>query len=173
MESTLHDLKTRRSCRSYTDEIPSKEILDKIAEAGTYAPTGRGLQAPKIVVVRDRETIEYIEKLNASAWAGKMEHPFYGAPVLMIVLADPEIRTYVDDGNMVIGNILNAAHALGVASCYIYRARETFDMPEGKELLRKWGIDERYRGIGNCILGYAAVPYADPKPRKDDYILYV
>ena len=173
MESTLIDLKTRRSCRSYTDEVPSKEILDKIAEAGTYAPTGRGLQAPKIVVVRDRETIERIEKLNAAAWGGKMEHPFYGAPVLMIVLADPDIRTYVDDGNMVIGNILNAAHALGVASCYIYRARETFDSPEGKELLRDWGIDEKYRGIGNCILGYAAAPYADPRPRKDDYILYV
>ena len=173
MESTLHDLKTRRSCRSYTDEIPSKEIFDKIAEAGTYAPTGRGLQAPKIVVVRDRETIERIEKLNAAAWGGKMERPFYGAPVLMIVLADPDIRTYVDDGNMVIGNILNAAHALGVASCYIYRARETFDSPEGKKLLSEWGIDEKYRGIGNCILGYAAAPYADPRPRKDDYILYV
>ena len=102
-----------------------------------------------------------------------MEHPFYGAPVLMIVLADPDIRTYVDDGNMVIGNILNAAHALGVASCYIYRARETFDSPEGKKLLSEWGIDEKYRGIGNCILGYAAAPYADPRPRKDDYILYV
>ncbi len=173
MKETLYDLTHRRSTRAYTEEVPSREILDQILEAGTFAPTGRGLQSPRIVVVRSKETIRRIERLNAAVLGDMEAHPFFGAPVVAIVLADPEIRTHMSDGNLVMGNLLNAAQALGVASCYIFRAKEVFEGEEGKALLREWGIPERYVGIGNCLLGYAAEEPRPPKPRKPDYITFV
>ncbi|MCQ2461838.1 MAG: nitroreductase [Clostridia bacterium] len=173
MKETLIDLKTRRSVRAYTDKVPSDDILEKIMEAAVYAPTGMGKQSPKIVVISDKEDRDYLERLNAAVMGNPDAKTFYGAPVVAVVLADPDIMTYRDDGNLVIGNLLNAAHALGVDSCYIYRAREVFASPEGKALLKKWGIDERYEGIGNCILGYAAAEPAAPRERKTDYVTYI
>lgn len=173
MKETLQDLKTRRSCRKYKTQQISEQELTQILEAGTYAPTGMGAQSPIIVVLQDPETVNYVSKLNAQV-AGSSGDPFYGAPTVLVVLADRSRNTYVDDGNLVIGNLLNAAHAVGVDSCYIYRAREVFDMPEGKELLKKWGIEGDYEGIGNVILGYGEPDgFREPKPRKDDYIVRV
>lgn len=173
MQETLQDLKTRRSCRKYKPEQIKEEELEKILEAGTYAPTGMGVQCPKIVVVQDQETISYLSSLNAAVMGSKGD-PFYGAPTVLIVLAERSRPTYVDDGNLVIGNLLNAAHAVGVDSCYIYRAREVFNSKEGKELLEKWGIQGDYEGIGNVILGYG-LPEGIKKaaPRKEDYIVRV
>jgi len=173
METTLKDLETRRSVRAYRPEQVSQEKLEKIMRAATYAPTGMGRQSPKIVVVQNPEVIARIERLNAAAMGRPDGHPFYGAPTVAIVFADPEIGTYVSDGNLVIGNLLNAAHAVGVDSCYIYRAKEVFASPEGKEMMKEWGIDEKYVGIGNCLLGYAAGEVPAPAPRKDDYVIYV
>lgn len=173
MKETLIDLKTRRSVRAYTDEIPSDEILAEIMESAVYAPTGMGRQSPKIVVIKNKEDRDYLERLNAAVTGDPERKTFYGAPVVAVVLADPEIVTWHDDGDLVIGNLLNAAHALGVASCYIFRAKEVFASPEGKALLKKWGIDEKYEGIGNCILGYAAEEPAAPRARKSDYVTYI
>lgn len=162
MKETLQNLKTRRSCRKYKAVQITKEELDTILEAGMFAPTGMGKQSPVIVAVQDKETRDYLSKLNAGIMGTDMD-PFYGAPTVLVVLSDRSIPTHVDDGNLVIGNILNAAHAIGVDSCYIYRAREVFNSDEGKTLLKKWGIEGDYEGIGNVILGYG-VPKGKKKP---------
>lgn len=172
MNKTLEDLKSRRSCRTYTAQQVSKEELDQVLEAGMYAPTGMGRQSPIMVAVQDPDTVRELSRLNARVM-GSSTDPFYGAPTVIVVLADPEIGTYREDGSLVMGNLLNAAHAVGLGSCWIHRAREVFDSPEGKALLKKWGVPEKYVGIGNCILGYAAQPAAAPKPRKADYIFRV
>ena len=172
MKETLLDLKNRRSCRNYKPDQITDEELHLILEAGTFAPTGKGLQSPIMVVVQDKETISLLSKLNASVM-GSDNDPFYGAPTVVIVLADTSCSTYREDGSLVMGNLMNAAYAIGVDSCWINRAREVFEMPEGKALLAKWGISEQYAGIGNCILGYAATPLAEAKPRKADYIIRV
>ncbi|HIZ64851.1 MAG TPA: nitroreductase [Candidatus Blautia pullicola] len=173
MKETLQDLKTRRSCRKYKAEQITKEELEQILEAGTYAPTGMGKQSPIIVAVQDKETRDLISKMNAEVIGADID-PFYGAPTVLIVLADRNIPTHVDDGNLVMGNLLNAAHAVGVDSCYIYRAREVFDTEKGKELLRSWGIEGDYEGIGNVILGYG-LPEGKKEAalRKDSYIVRV
>ena len=173
MKETLQDLKTRRSCRKYKAEQITKEELEQILEAGTYAPRGMGKQSPIIVAVQDKETRDLISKMNAEVIGADID-PFYGAPTVLIVLADRNIPTHVDDGNLVMGNLLNAAHAVGVDSCYIYRAREVFDTEKGKELLRSWGIEGDYEGIGNVILGYG-LPEGkkEAAPRKDSYIVRV
>ena len=173
MESTLKDLKERRSIRAYRPEQIKEEELQKILEAGTYAPTGMGMQSPKIIVVQDQETRDYLSKLNARVMGDEGADPFYGAPTVLVVLASKERPTCVEDGSLVMGNLMNAAHAVGVGSCWIHRAREVFDSTEGKELLRKWGIEGDYIGVGHCILGYPEGDAPAAKPRKDDYVVYV
>lgn len=172
MNETLQTLKNRRSVRSYLPEQIKDEELQQILEAGIYAPTGMGAQSPIIVVVQDKETIAYLSKLNAAVM-GSTSDPFYGAPTVVVVLADRSRGTCVEDGSLVIGNILNAAASLGVGSCWIHRAKEVFDTPEGKALLEKWGIQGDYVGVGNCILGYAKGEILAAKPRKENYIYRV
>lgn len=172
MNEVLHCLLTRRSVKKYLSQPVEKEKLDAVLEAGTYAACGMGRQAGKIVVLQNPDDIAQLEKMNASILGNPAAHPFYGAPVVCVVLADPERYTCVEDGALVMGNLMLAAHSLGVASCWIHRAREEFDSPEGKALLKKWGVDERYIGVGHCILGYAASEAPAPKPRKNDYVIY-
>ncbi len=169
---TLEVLKTRRAIRAYQDSIPDRALLDKVIEAGTYAPTGKGLQSPIIVAVTDKETRDYLSRLNARVM-GAQDDPFYGAPVVLVVLADRNIGTYLYDGSLVMGNLMNAAHAVGLGSCWIHRAKEVFDSEEGKALLKEWGIEGDYEGIGNCIIGYPAREAPQPKPRKADYVYYI
>jgi nitroreductase len=168
---TLETLKTRRSVRAFRAEQVREEDLQAILEAGTYAPTGRNLQSPKMVVLQDPETIARVSKLNAAVM-GVDKDPFYGAPTVIVVLADMNCHTWVEDGSLVMGNLMNAAHAVGVAGCWIHRAREVFASEEGKALLREWGIPEQYAGVGNYILGYCDGPYPAVRPRKDDYIVW-
>ena len=172
MNETLQTLKNRRSVRSYLPEQIKDEELQQILEAGIYAPTGMGAQSPIIVVVQDKETIAYLSKLNAAVM-GSTSDPFYVAPTVVVVLADRSRGTCVEDGSLVIGNMLNAAASLGVGSCWIHRAKEVFDTPEGKALLEKWGIQGDYVGVGNCILGYAKGEIPAAKPRKENYIYRV
>ncbi len=171
-ESALNVLLTRRGIRNYTDQVPSRELLEKVLEAGTYAPTGMGAQSPVIVAVTDRATRDRLSRLNAAVM-GRDEDPFYGAPVVFVVLADRSKPTYVYDGALVMGNLMNAARAVGLGSRWIHRAREVFDSPEGKALLAEWGLEGDYEGIGNCIIGYPAGAAPEPKPRKADYIHWV
>lgn len=173
MNEALEVLKTRRSCRKYLPEQVREEELEKILEAGTYAATGMGRQSPVIVVVQDPDTVKKISAMNAKIM-GTSSDPFYGAPTVAIVFADSNIRTYLYDGALVMGNLMNAAHAVGVASCYIFRAKEVFETEEGKALMRTWGVPEHYEGIGNCILGYAAEGgIKEAAPRKENYIIRV
>ena len=176
MNQTINDLKTRRSIRKFRDEQITGEELKTILETATYAPTARGAQSPKIVAVQNPELIKELSALNRSFFPVDVSEdmdPFYGAKTLIIVLADSEIPTYVEDGASVLTQIVNAAHAVGVASCWIHRAREEFDSARGKELLKEWGIPDSYKGIGHVVLGYADMPTPKPVPRKEDYILYV
>lgn len=168
----LQCIRTRRSCRAYTARQVEPEKLAAIVEAGTWAASGMGRQAAKIVVLQDAAEIAELERMNAAVLGNPDGHPFYGAPTVCVVLTDPEVRTCVEDGALVMDNLMLAAHSLGVASCWIHRAREEFDSPEGKALLKKWGVDEQYIGVGHCILGYAAAEAPAPKPRKEDYVIY-
>ena len=175
MNTTMNDLLTRRSVRSYTDEVPPMEVIEEICKAGTYAPTGMNRQAPIIVAVTNREVRDRLSELNASVFGRDDMDPFYGAPVVLVVLADTTAAfTWKEDGSLVMGNLLNAAHAKGLGSCWIHRAKEVFEMEEGKAILRDLGIDDtKYVGIGNCILGYTAGDYPEAAPRKDNYVYWI
>lgn len=165
------DLLTRRSVRKYSDRPVEDEKLDKVLTAGLYAPTGMNNQAPILVAVRDKAIRDKLSRMNAAVM-GTSGDPFYGAPCVIVVLSDPERMTWVEDGSLMLGNLMNAAHSLGLGSCWIHRAKECFDTPEGKELLRAWGVPENYRGVGNCILGYAAEE-PEAKPRKSGRIIKI
>ena len=169
MAETLTTLKTRRSCRAYKPDRVEKDKLNAIIEAGTYAATGMGKQSPIIIVVENKEIRDKLSKMNAKIMGMDID-PFYGAPELLIVLANKEIPTYVYDGSLVMGNMMNAAADLGVASCWIHRAKEEFESEEGKAILKDLGIEGDYEGIGHLVLGYEAKPAGDPAPRKADYI---
>ena len=169
MNETIRTLTERRSCRAFKPDPVPAEILDQILEAGTYAATGMGKQSPIMIAVTDPETRNHLSAMNAAVW-GKDGDPFYGAPVVIVVLADRAIRTYLYDGSLVMGNLMNAAHSLGVSSCWIHRAKEEFDSEEGKAILKGLGIEGDYEGIGHCVLGYAAQEPAPAKPRKENYI---
>ena len=149
-----------------------EDLIRQIVEAGTYAATGRGLQSPIIIAVTDRESRDRLSKLNADI-LGTDTDPFYGAPVVLIVLADRSIPTYLYDGSLVMGNLMLAAHALGLGSCWIHRAKEEFDSPEGKQILRDLGIEGDYEGIGHCIIGYIDGEVPGAKPRKDGWAYWI
>ena len=172
MNEVLKCLKERRSIRKYKPEQIKDSELEQILEAGTYAPTGMGKQSPVMVVVQDKETIEQLSRMNAAVM-GSAKDPFYGAPTVIIVLADRSRGTYIEDGSLVMGNLMNAAFSLGVDSCWIHRAREVFETEEGKALLKKWGIEGDYVGIGHCILGYRDCDIPKAAARKSDYIYRV
>lgn len=171
MSEMLEKMKTRRSNRAYTSQEVPMELVEKIVEAGTYAPSGRGLQSSLIVAVTNREVRDQLAKMNADVM-GVTNDPFYGAPVVLVVLADKKRPTYLYDGSVVMENMLLAAHDLGLGSCWIHRAKEVFESEEGQALLEQWGIEGDYEGIGNCIIGY---PSDEPqaKPRKENYVIYV
>lgn len=173
MNEVLKCLEERSSCRSYRPEQISEDDLQAILRAGTYAATGMGRQAPKIVVLQDPEEIARLEKMNAAIMGNPDAHPFYGAPTVCIILTAPSIFTCVEDGSLVLGNMMNAAWSLGVGSCWIHRARQEFDSDEGKALLKKWGIEGDWIGVGHCILGYPTGEYREKAPRKADYITRV
>lgn len=172
MSETLTVLKTRRSCRAYKPEPIEEEKLSAIIEAGTYAATGMGKQSPIIIAVTDKALRDKLSKMNAAVMGVNID-PFYGAPELLVVLANKEMPTYIYDGSLVMGNMMNAAADLGVASCWIHRAKEEFESEEGKAILKDLGIEGDYEGIGHLILGYAAKPAAEPAPRKADYVYRV
>lgn len=170
----LSAIAARRSCRAYQPEQIKPEELDAVLQAGTWAPTGMNRQSPVIVAVQDKETRDRLSSINA-AIMGSNGDPFYGAPTVLVVLADRSAHTYVEDGSLVLGDLLLAASSIGLGSCWIHRAKETFETEEGKELLRKWGLDpDKYVGVGNCILGYPAPGgIKEATPRKADYVVKV
>ena len=144
-----------------------------VLEAGTWAPTGMGRQSPVIVCIQNKADRDTLSKMNAAAMGGNGD-PFYGAPCVAVVLVDKTIPTCVEDGSLVMGNMLNAAESVGLSACWIHRAKEMFETAEGQALLKKWGVPnaENLRGVGNCILGYAEDTLPEAKPRRDN-VVYV
>ena len=174
MNDTLKVLETRRSCRNFKPDMSPEETLEQIVRAGTYAPTGMGKQSPIILAVTNKELRDQLSEENRKIMgAPERMDPFYGAPVILVVLANKAVPTYVYDGSLVMGNLMNAAYAVGVDSCWIHRAREVFASEEGKALLAQWGIEGDYIGIGHCILGYRDCELPQAKPRKENYIYRV
>lgn len=165
----LEALYTRRSIKGYTDQMPTKGEIEKVTKAGTTAPTGMGMQSPLIVVVKNKTLRDELAKMNAEV-LGTTSDPFYNAPVIIVVLAPKSRNTYMNDSSLVIGNMLNAAHAIGLGACWIHRAKEVFESERGKALLDEWGISEDFEGIGHVALGYAAVEPKPAKPRKMGYV---
>lgn len=174
MNETLKVLESRRSCRNFKPDEISDEILEQIIKAGTYAATGMGKQSPVIIVVTNKEMRDKISEQNRliGGWDDGFD-PFYGAPVILIVLAKKDVRTHVYDGSLVLGNLMNAAESLGVASIWIHRAKEEFESDFGREILSLLEISDEYEGIGHCALGYAAEEPKPAAPRKDDYVYYI
>ena len=167
-DEALKLIESRRSIRSYKPDMVPDDLINKVIEAGTFAATGGGRQSPIIIAVKDRKTRDKLSKLNADIMGAETD-PFYGAPVVLIVLADRSSSTYLYDGSLVMGNLMLAAHALGLGSCWIHRAKEEFDRPEGKEILKDLGITGDYEGIGHCILGYIDGDVPEAKPRKEKW----
>lgn len=163
MESTINDILTRRSVKKYKSAPVPQEIIDKIINAGLYAANGMGAQSPIIIQVTNKEMRDKLSKMNADVMGANTD-PFYGAPAVLVVLVDKNRPTAVYDGSLVIGNLMLAAHALGIGSCWIHRAKEEFESEEGKEILKSLGIEGEYVGIGHCILGYAD---GEPKPAAE------
>ena len=165
----IEALLKRRSIRSYKPEQITDEELETVLEAGTWAPTAKGLQDPWIVAVQNPELLKKISRMNAAVW-GRDIDPFYGAPTYVLVFgSDPAVwANSVPDGSLVLGNMTNAAHAIGLGSCWINRDREMFASPEGKALMQELGLPDGLIGIGALSLGYPAAPPRDPKPRKEN-----
>ncbi len=170
MNETMQNMKTRRSCRNFKPDMLPQDVIDQIIEAGLYAASGRNTQSPIILAVTDKAVRDELSELNRRFLPGATHDPFYGAPVVLTVLAPRSVSTYLYDGSLVMGDMMLAAHSLGVGSCWIHRAKESFDDPAGKAILAAHGITGDYEGIGNCVLGYPAAAPEQPLPRKDDRV---
>ena len=169
MNDIIKAMEERRSIRKFKPEMPPKSDIGQIIEAGLYAASARGEQSAIIVAVTNKELRDRISADNCKIGGWENFDPFYGAPVILIVLANKNWANRVYDGSLVMGNLMNAAHALGVASCWIHRAKEEFDSEEGKAILKSLGIEGDYEGIGHCVLGYAASEIKPAAPRKANW----
>ena len=170
---TLRVLKERRSIRKFRPEQIKPEELDAILEAGTWAPTGMGAQSPVMVVVQDPEAIAYLSRMNAQIMGNPGSDPFYGAPAVLVVLGRKDWFTHVYDGSLVMGNLMLAAHSLGLGSIWIHRAKEEFEQPEYQQLLKDLGVEGEWEGIGHCAIGYVSGKVPAPAPRKDGRVFWV
>lgn len=173
MNETLRVLEERRSIKKYKSEQVEEEKLQAILRAGTYAASGKNRQPSIMIVVQNPEDREILRRMNATLLGNPGADPFYGAPTVVVVLAERGINTHVEDGSLVMGNLMNAAYSVGVDSCWVHRAKEEFDSEEGKALLQKWGIEGDYEGIGHCLLGYRDCEMPVARQRKENYIYRV
>ena len=169
----LERLLDRRSVKAYRPDAVPQELLDEILAAGMNAPTGMNRQSPIILAVTDRKVRDEMSRRNAAVMGMSGADPFYGAPAVLVVLARKDVATHVYDGSLVLGQMLLAAHSLGLGACWIHRAKEVFESSWGRELLRSLGVEGEYEGIGNCIVGYPAGPLSAASPRKKDYVHYL
>ena len=168
----LNVIKERRSIRTYKADAIPEELLNAVLEAGTFAPTGGGKQSPIIVAITSPQYRKKIAELNAEVM-GSESDPYYGAPVVVLVLADGNANTFIEDGSCVLENMMLAADSLGLGSVWVHREREIFDNVKGKMLLKEWGLSESLRGVGAIALGYPASSDAKAAERKEDYIVRI
>ena len=171
-KEALDVLRNRRSIRKYKPEQITEEELNAVLEAGIYAPTAAGRQSPIIIAVQDPKVIRKLSQMNSEI-AGRDTDTYYGAPTVLLVLGDASFDTYVEDCSCVLCNLLNAAYAMGLGSCWIAREKEMFLTDEGKEMLKSWGVVGNYMGVGACLLGYPDCEHPEPKPRKEDYVIHI
>lgn len=169
MKDAMEVLLTRRSIRNFNDKPIPEDVLNKILEAGTYAPTAMGMQKPIIIAITDKKVRDEVSRENAKIMGREGTDPFYGAPVILLVAAE-NYPNAVYDGSCVMDNLLNAAWAMGVGSCWIHRAKEELESDFGKKLLKSLGIVGDYIGVGHAALGYFDGEPPLPKPRKENYI---
>ena len=169
----LEVLKNRRSIRAYKPEQITDAELNAVLEAGTYAPTGAGRQGVQIVAVQSPEEVAAVDALNAKVLNNPDAHPYYGAPTILLIFETEACVTHELDGAAVCTNLLNAAYAVGLGSCWIHRCKQMFELPEGKAMLRLWGLPETLTGVASIALGYAACEPPVPNPRKADYVVKV
>ena len=172
MNETLQTILSRKSVKKFKGEQVPENLVEKIVAAGLAAPSGLNKQSPIILVIRDRQVRDELSFFNAGKDPFKRADPFYGAPCVLVVLADKSVPTYIYDGSLVMENMLLAAHSLGLGACWIHRARETFEQEQWKEFLKKHGIEGDYEGIGNCVIGYADMQPQE-KPRKENRVFYI
>ena len=174
MNEIMNVMKERRSIRKFKPDMPSKEDLNQIIEAGLYAASGMGKQAAIIVAVTNKELRDKLSEMNRriGGWEEGFD-PFYGAPAMLIVLAKKDWPTGIYDGSLVMGNLMLAAHDLGIGSCWIHRAKEEFETQWGMELLKSLGIEDEYEGIGHCALGYVDGEYPNTPERKENRVYYI
>ena len=163
----------RRSTRKYKPDVLPKTIIDQVIQAGMYAASGKNLQSPIIIAVTDKKTRDKLSAMNAKIMGDLDSDPFYGAPVVLIVLANKDVPTYIYDGSLVMGNMMLAAEELHIGSCWVHRAKEEFESIEGKNILKSLGIEGNYEGIGHLILGYVDGEKEAAAPRKDNYVYYI
>ena len=174
MNETIKTLIERRSCKKYLSTPVKQELIDEVIKAGTYAPTGKNRQPVKIIAITDTHVRDELRKMNAQIMGvNENVDPFYGAPVVLLVVADPTVNTYLYDGSLVMGNLMLAAYSLGLGSCWIHRAKEEMQTEYGKNLLKSLGIEGEWEGIGHCVLGYADGELPAAKPRKEGWVHYV
>lgn len=168
--SVIDAILSRRSVRSYKPDMVPAEIIEEIMKAGTYAASGRNLQTCIIIAVTNKDVRDRLSEINCKigGWNEGFD-PFYGAPVVLIVLGRKDYPNHVYDGSLVMANLMLAAHSLGIGSCWIHRAKEEFEMEEGKQMLKDLGIEGEYEGIGHCILGYPAAELPAAAPRKENW----
>lgn len=174
MNKTIYNIISRRSVKKYLDKPVADELIEEIVKAGTYAPTGMNRQSPIIIAVTNKDLRDRLSRINARI-LGVETDPFYGAPVVLVVLARKDVSTRVYDGSLVMGNMMIATHSigLGLGSCWIHRAKETFETDEGRQILHELGIPDEYEGIGNCIVGYVTPDAIKPQaPRKEGYVVW-
>ena len=164
----LEVIRTRRSCRKYRKEQIKDNELKTVLEAGTYAPTSRGMQAPFIVAIQNAELLSRLAKMNADVM-GTTTNPYYDAPTYILVLVSTESHNPICDGSCVLENMMLAANALGLGTCWIHREREMFETAEGKQLLKEWGLPEDVIGVGALSIGYPDGEPSPAKPRKEGY----
>ena len=172
MTDTVKDIISRRSIRKYKAEQVPDDKLEAVLTAGTYAPTAMGRQSPLIVAVQSSADAAEVRRINALV-AGTDGDPFYGAPTIILVFAERGNPNGIQDASLVLGNMMNAAYAEGLGSCWINRIKESFELPEGKALLEKWGIDDVWDGVGSCALGYADCDLPTAKARKEGYVIKI
>ncbi len=174
MGKAIEEMITRRSIRKFKPDMIPDDVINEIIKAGTYAASGMNKQSPIIIAVTNKEVRDKISEMNRKigGWKEGFD-PFYGAPVMLIVLADKACANYIYDGSLVMGNLMLAAHDMGVGSCWIHRAKEEFETEEGKGILKSLGIQGEYEGIGHCALGYVDGEYPETHPRKENWVYYI
>lgn len=172
MNAELQALKERRSVRKYKADMVPQELIDQVIDAGLYAASGHGTQEVIIVAVTNKEVRDKLAQMNREI-LGTNSDSFYGAPVVLVVLGPKSNKLTPYDGSLVMGNLMQAAHAVGLGSCWINRAKEEFASEEGKQLLKEWGIEGEYEGVGHCILGYTDGTVPQAAPRKANRVFYV